>query len=44
MSAAEANTNVNQIFIKFGLNYFRRMCRESNDKFEIQNIIMFVVR
>ena len=44
ISAAGDNTKVNQIIFKFGLNYFQTVCCKWNDKFEIQNIIMFVVR
>ena len=43
-NAAGDNTKVNQIIFKSGLNYFQKKCGKWNDKFEIQNKIVFVVR
>ena len=43
-NAAGDNTKVNQIIFKSSLNYFQKMCGKWNDKFEIPNKIVFVVR
>ena len=43
-NAAGDNTKVKQIIFKSGLNYFQKMCGKWNDKFEIQNKTVFVVR
>ena len=43
-NAAGHNTKVNQIIFKSGLNCFQKMCSKWNDKSEIQNEIIFVVR
>ena len=43
-NAAGDNTKVKQIIFKSGLNYFQKMCGKWNDKYEIQNKTVFVVR